>query len=128
MKTLGVLIRKKGEEYSPTKENLKKQLLTLHKKLKKEGTTVMEYSIESDTYDKKNYHIHCIIPIENNENQIRDRLSKYIKGTHWDKRIEGYKVYDVCEGEFGRIDLQYLIDVHSHRQYINKYDCSTTLI
>ena len=65
MQTLGVLIRKwekdtNGKYKNVSKKNLKQQIHTLHKKLKKDDTIYTEFSIEKDKHSNT-YQSHLII-------------------------------------------------------------------
>jgi hypothetical protein len=131
MEKIGIMIRKwdyndKGTPINPTKKNLKRQVLTLHQKLKKGDKTWMEYSIEKDKDGKKN-HIHLILHFRDKEN-LYQQLSRFIGNGEWKKREVGMNVFDECNGRFGLIHTEPIEDEWKYRGYINKCELSTTLV
>ena len=131
MEKIGVMIRKwdyneKGKPINPTKKNLKRQILTLHRKLKKGDKVFTEYSIERDKYVNRN-HIHIILHYSDKEN-LYNHLSKFIGEGEWKKRENGMNVFDECNGKFGMIHTEKIEDEWRYRGYINKSELSTTLI
>jgi hypothetical protein len=130
-KTKGVMIRKwdyneKGSYYNPSIINLSKQIKTLHKKLKKRDNVYTEYSIERDRIDNK-YHLHLIIHYSDEDN-LKSTLSNYIGGTEWKLREMGLNTFNECNGKFGMIHTENIIDINKYRGYINKTNLSKTLI
>jgi hypothetical protein len=131
MKKIGIMIRKwdytdKGKPINPTKKNLKKQIMTLHRKLKKEDQIFTEYSIEKDNDGNRN-HIHIILHYTNEENLYK-HLAKFIGNGEWKKRKIGIDQFDECSGKYGMVHTQPIDDEWSYRNYINKIESSTTLI
>ncbi len=131
LKYKGVMVRKwdynkSGEYYNPSKKNLCKQIKTLHNKLKKNDIVYTEYAIEKDRNENK-YHIHMIVNYTDEAN-LNHTLSKYIGGNEWIKRNVGLDTFDECNGKFGLIHTEEIINISKYRGYINKYDLSTTLI
>jgi hypothetical protein len=122
-KTLGILIRKKNNSDNKiTKKLLKKEILTVWRKLKKQcNLEYMMYVIQSDLLTARNtYYIHCILPIEESEyNIIQERLSKYIKGNLWEKEKQLYRDFDICVGIYGKVHIQWLVDVERHKEWIH---------
>ena len=131
LKQKGVMIRKwdyneNGGYYNPSMKNLNKQIKTLHSKLKKNDTVYTEYSIEKDRIDNK-YHIHLIFNYTNEQN-LNDRLSNYIGGKDWIKREMGIGTFNECNGKYGMIHTEDIIDEYLYRRYINKTNQSTNLV
>jgi hypothetical protein len=131
MEKIGIMIRKwdineNGKHINPSKKNLKRQILTLHRKLKKRDTVFTEYSIEKDK-DLRRNHIHIIIHFRNKKN-LYQQLSKFIGNGEWKKREIGLDVFDECNGKYGLIHTEPIEDEWKYRGYINKKETSTTLI
>ena len=131
LKQKGVMIRKwdyneNGEYYNPSMKNLNKQIKTLHSKLKKNDTVYTEYSIEKDRIDNK-YHIHLIFNYTNEQN-LDDTLSNYIGGKDWIKREMGLGTFNECNGKYGMVHTEDIIDEYLYRRYINKTNQSTNLV
>ena len=133
MEKIGIMIRKwdyteRGTPINPSKKNLKRQVLTLHQKLKKGDKVWMEYSIEKDK-DGKGYHIHLILHYTDKEN-LYQHLSRFIGNGKWKKREIGLRVFDECNGRFGLIhtDTNPILDEWKYREYINKEDLTTSLV
>ena len=127
METLGVMIRKfekdtNGKYKNVSKKNFKKQIHTLHKKLKKVDCVYTEFSIEKDKHSNI-YHTHLIIQHSGNKKEIQSVLSKYIGGVEWKLKAVGLEVYNECNGKFGFIDIdtEPIRDIDLYRGYINKY-------
>ncbi len=130
-KQKGVMLRKwdyndNGKYQNPTKKNLDKQIKTLHSKLKKKDKVYTEYSIEKDRYENK-YHVHMIIQYYD-ENNLFKSLSNYIGGNKWVKREVGLDTFNECNGKYGLIHTEDIIDVNKYRGYINKTNQSKNLI
>jgi hypothetical protein len=131
MEKIGIMIRKwdydeKGIHINPSKRNLKRQLLTLHRKLKKRDKVWTEYSIEKDENSKRN-HIHLILHYTDKEN-LYQHLTQFIGNGEWKKREMGLSVFDECNGRFGLIHTEPIEDEWKYRGYINKKETSTTLV
>ena len=131
MEKIGIMIRKwdyneKGRYFKPSKKNLKRQVLTLHQKLKKGDKDWTEYSIEKDK-DGKGNHLHLILHYTDKEN-LYQHLSRFIGNGEWKKREMGLRVFDECNGRFGLIHTEPIEDEWKYRGYINKEDLTTTLI
>ena len=131
LKHKGVMIRKwdcndNGIYHNPTKKNLNKQIKTLHSKIKKNDIVYTEYSIEKDKYDNK-YHIHMIVNYSNEQN-LNDTLSNYICGSDWINREVGLDTFNECNGKYGLIHTEDIIDINQYRRYINKSNTSINLI
>lgn len=132
MQTLGVLIRKWEKDTNGTyknisKDNLNKQIHTLHKKLKKEDCIYTEFSIEKDKHSNI-YHTHLIIHHNDIEGCIQNRLSQFIGGNEWKKKSVGLDIYNECNGSYGLINTQPIQNIDLYREYINKYGELKTLI
>jgi hypothetical protein len=131
MEKIGIMIRKwdyteKGNPINPSKKNLKRQILTLHRKLKKTDTIFTEYSVEKDKDGNRN-HIHLILQYTDKEN-LYHHLSRFIGNGEWKKREMGLNVFDECNGKYGMIHTEPLEDEWKYRGYINKKETSTTLV
>ena len=131
LKQKGVMIRKwdynvNGMYLNPSKKNLNKQIKTLHSKIKKNDTVYTEYSIEKDRNDNK-YHIHMIINYTNEQN-LKDTLSNYIGGKDWIKREMGLGTFNECNGKYGMVHTEDIIDEYLYRRYINKTNQSINLV
>jgi len=131
LKHKGVMVRKwdyndKGVYHNPTKKNLNKQIKTLHSKIKKNDIVYTEYSIEKDKYDNK-YHIHMIVNYTNEQN-LNGTLSNYIGGNEWINREVGLDTFNECNGKYGLIHTEDILDINQYRRYINKINTSTNLI
>jgi hypothetical protein len=132
MQRMGVLIRKwekdtNGKYKNVSKDNFKKQIHTLHKKLKKIDCIYTEFSIEKDKHSNV-YHTHLIIHHNDNERCIQNRLSQFIGGEEWKERSIGLDVYNECNGRYGLIHTQPIQNIDLYRGYINKYGELKTLI
>jgi len=131
LKQKGVMIRKwdynkNGVYYNPSMKNLNKQIKTLHSKIKKNDTVYTEYSIEKDRYDNK-YHIHMIVNYTNEQN-LNDTLSIYIGGKDWIKREIGLGTFNECNGKYGMVHTEDIIDEYLYRRYINKTNQTINLV
>ena len=131
MEKIGIMIRKwdfteKGTPINPTKKNLKRQILTLHQKLKRNDRVLTEYSIERDGDGSKN-HIHLILHYSDKVN-LYNHLSRFIGNGKWKKREIGLNVFDECNGKYGLVHTEPIEDEWKYRGYINKKEQSTTLI
>jgi len=132
MQTLGVMIRKfekdtNGKYKNISKKNFKKQIHTLHKKLKKVDCVYTEFSIEKDKHSNI-YHSHLIIHHNENEGYIQNRLSQFVGGEEWKERAIGLELYNECNGRYGLIHTQPIQNIDLYRGYINKYGELKTLI
>lgn len=133
METIGVMIRKwekdtNGKYKNVSKKNLKQQIHTLHKKLKKVDCIYTEFSIEKDNHSNI-YHTHLIVQHNGDKNEIQSILSKYIGGVEWKLKTIGLKVYNECNGKYGFIDIdtEPIQNIDLYRGYINKYGISKQL-
>lgn len=126
------MIRKTGDKYPPNKQNLNKQIKTLHKKLKKVGVIETKYAIEKDK-GSNYYHTHLILTLRDSKIPIYDKLSNYInafsiKGNIWNIKLRGIEYYDECVGKYGIINAQQIRNERDYISYINKYGELKTLI
>ena len=132
MEKIGIMIRKwdyteKGKPSNPPNSNLKKQILTLHRKLKKKDQVWTEYSIEKNKNGAPGNHIHLILHYTDKEN-LYQHLTRFIGNGEWKKREMGLNVFDECNGRFGLIHTEFIEDEWKYRGYINKHEISTTLV
>jgi hypothetical protein len=131
MEKIGIMIRKwdyneRGGHSKPSKRNLKRQILTLHRKLKKEDKVWTEFSIEKDK-DGRGNHVHLILHYTDKEN-LYQHLTRFIGNGEWKKREMGLNCFDECKGRYGFIHTQPIEDEWKYRRYINKKELTTTLV
>ena len=129
---IGCVIRKKdilenNQIVYPSPKNLKKQMITLLRRLKKKEKVYTEYSIEKDK--NGGYHVHLIIHCTNVE-EVKNNLRKYIGGYDWKEKEHDYRNLLTCESTYGYgyIDIEEIYDETKYRNYINKRTPSTTLV
>tara|TARA_Y100000031_G_C8142487_1_gene348289 strand:+ start:424 stop:816 length:393 start_codon:yes stop_codon:yes gene_type:complete len=122
MNRIGVMIRKwnydNNKSTNPSRRNLHKQILTLHRKILKEDKICTEYSIEKDVSINR-YHIHLLIHY-NDEQNLNNELSRYIGGTEWVKRESGLDTFNECNGKYGLVHTEPIYNEQQYRRYINK--------
>jgi len=132
MNSIGVMIRKinkneKGIITNPTKKELHKQILTLHKKLQKsDKSLITTYVIEKDNH-KRHYHTHLLINYTDSEN-LNKTLLKFIGGNIWTEKEDPLNPIRICKGQYGEIDTHYIYDETTFINYMNKHDQTLTLI
>ena len=132
MKTTGVTLRKiskeeNGKTVNPSTKNLHKQIKTLHKKIKKKDDSVtINYAIEKDNHKGK-YHTHLLVNY-NDETNLYNQLQRFIGGTKWIEKKEGFDKYNHCNGKFGEVDTHFIYDEQQFLNYINKTSISEVLI
>ncbi len=130
MKKIGVMIRKwdyfNKKSTNPSRKNLHKQVLTLHRKIQKEDKILTEYSIEKDESIRR-YHTHLLIHY-NDEQNLNNELSRYIGGTEWVKRESGLDTFNECNGKYGLVHTEPIYNEQQYRRYINKNQPLKTLI
>ena len=126
----GVTIRKVDVEDSkrtqPSKSNIEKQILTLHRKLKKSDEVFTEYSVEKEP-NGKGYHSHLKVQY-NDENNLRERLQNVVGGNDWNKEIKGLELIESCNGKYGEVQLHNIDNPSEYSRYINKETLSKQLI
>jgi len=132
MDFIGVAIRKININKRQKKENLtakhfNKQILTLHRKLKKfDEKLTTTYVIEKDN-NKNKYHAHLLINYEDKIN-IYNQLSLFIGGNTWKVREEGLETIYGCNGKYGEVDTHFIYDEIGFTEYLNKTEQTKTLI
>lgn len=124
MKSIGVMFRKidktdKNRITNPNKELLKKQVKTLHRKLKKNDTITTYYVIESDTNKGGKYHTHLLIKYTDDEN-LYNGLSRFIGGSIWEDKDWGLETLKSCKGTFGEVDIHPIYDEVEFMRYMEK--------
>lgn len=130
MKSNSVVIRKlrileNGKKIHPSKKELRKEMITLHKKLRKEDPqSYIEFSIEKD--HRPGYHIHIIAHYNDEENLLKN-YSRFIGGTEWYEELIELRPTEVCDGDYGEIKFQCIDYEKGCRRYINKHSPSETL-
>jgi len=133
MNSLGVTIRKISISKGGRKENISskdynKQILTLHRKLKKidkEMTT--SYVVERDNKHKRKFHMHLLINYTDKTN-LYNQLSRFIGGNTWQERKEGLDTIYGCNGKYGEVDTHYIYNEIGFINYMNKEGLTKTLI
>jgi len=130
MDKISVTIRKFDYKYgnyqNPSQKVLHKQILKLHRNIKKKDTVYTEYSIEKDS-DKSKYHSHLLIHY-NDKNNLYTQLSRFIGGNDWKIREKGLNTFDECNGKYGSIHTEQIMDEFDYRRYMNKQEQTKTLI
>ena len=130
MDKISVTIRKfdykHGNYQNPSSKILHKQILKLHRNIKKNDSIHTEYSIEKDKYDSK-YHTHLLIHY-NDKNNLYTQLSRFIGGNSWKIRENGLNTFDECNGKYGSIHTEQILDEIDYRRYMNKQELTKTLI
>ncbi len=86
MNKIAVTIRKfdykHGNHQNPSRKILHKQILKLHRNIKKNDCIYTEYAIEKDS-DKSKYHSHLLIHYNDREN-LYNQLLRFIGGNSLD--------------------------------------------
>ena len=124
MKSIGVMFRKidktaNNRITNPNKEQLKKQVKTLHRKLKKKDAIITHYVIESDTNKGGKYHTHLLIKYNNDDN-LYNGLSRFIGGTTWEQKDWGLDTLKTCKGIYGEVDTHHIYDELEFMRYMEK--------
>ena len=130
MNKIAVTIRKfdykHGNHQNPSSKILHKQILKLHRNIKKNDSIYTEYSIEKDS-DKSKYHTHLLIHYNNKKN-LYNQLSRFIGGNGWKLRESGLDTFDECNGKYGLIHTEPVFNEMDYRKYMNKKEQTKTLI
>lgn len=122
MKSIGIMIRRRSRT---NKKLLDKQILTLHKKLKKNDNIITHYSTEKD-YLKGRYHSHLLIQYNNDKN-LYNELNRFIGGNVWNKDYEGLDEVKINNGKWGEIHTHNIWDEVGFKGYINKNELTKIL-
>tara|TARA_R110002167_G_scaffold46406_2_gene138541 strand:- start:58 stop:453 length:396 start_codon:yes stop_codon:yes gene_type:complete len=130
MKSIGVTFRKKnklenGRVQSSSMRNLHKQILTLHKKLKKYDEVTTYYCIEKD-FNKREYHNHLLIEY-NDEKNLYDTLNRFIGGSSWNVEYDRGKFINVNNGIWGEIRVHDIYHKNGFLEYMNEFNLSNSL-
>lgn len=130
MKTIGVMFRKINKTgtktiTNPNKEELRKQVKTLHRKLKKKDKITTYYSIENDTNKGGKYHTHLLIKY-NDEKNLYNGLSRFIGGNYWEERMNGLDPLKSCKGVYGEVDTHFIYDENGFMNYMEKKELMET--
>ena len=132
MNSLGVTIRKisiskRGRKENISSKDYNKQILTLHRKLKKiDKKMTTSYVVERDDHKNK-FHMHLLINYTDKTN-LYNQLSRFIGGNVWKERKEGLDRIYGCNGKYGEVDTHYIYNEIGFINYMNKYEQSKTLI
>jgi len=122
MKSIGIMIRRRSRT---NKKLLDKQILTLHKKLKKNDNIITHYSTEKD-YLKGNYHSHLLIQYNDDKN-LYNELNRFIGGNVWNKDCEGLDEVKINNGKWGEIHTHQIWDEVGFKGYMNKHELTKIL-
>jgi hypothetical protein len=132
MNMVGMTIRKvivttNGKILNPTKRNLRKQIWTLHQKMKKRDKGLKtDYVIEKDD-DRNSYHVHLLIKYNNPDN-LNNQLKRFVGGNTWTTDWIGLKPLKINQGKYGEIRVHEITDeVDFRNRYMNKHDPSESL-
>ena len=120
----GITIRRKE---LLSKKVLNKQILTIHKRLKKNKNKVITYyKHERDQVNTK-LHSHLCILTEDKE-RLKDILSRFIGSEEWLDNNNSYKGLD-ANGKWGEIHLHEMYDDGvGFINYIDKYETARVLV
>jgi hypothetical protein len=133
MNSLGVTIRKISISKGGRKENISskdynKQILTLHRKLKKiDKKMTTSYVVERDNRHKRKFHMHLLINYTDKTN-LYNQLSRFIGGNIWKERKEGLDTIYGCNGKYGEVDTHCIYNEIGFINYMNKDGLTKTLI
>ncbi len=124
MKEVGVMVRKINKNginkiTNPNKEELIKQVKTLHRKLKKNDNIITYYVVESDTNKRGKFHIHLLIRY-NDEKNLYEQLSRFIGGNSWEDRRNDLDLNKSCKGKYGEVDTHFIYDDKRFLNYMEK--------
>lgn len=130
MEKVGLVIRKinlkeNGKRTRVTKVEIRKQLITLLKKLRKHDPEIrFQYSIESDR--NFTFHTHVIVHYNSYRNLYK-HLFRFIGGKYPIIKKDVINDIKTIAGLYGEIDIHPIWDETKFVQYINKYCPSETL-
>lgn len=130
MKKIGVLIRKvnidnRGYKCNLKRNDLRKQLITLLKKLKKQDKELwIQYSIEKDSSFR--FHIHLIVHY-NHSDILLNQLKRFIGGIGSFKEKDMINEIKTIQGKYGEIDLHPVWNENGFVSYISKFGISEIL-
>ena len=122
MKSIGIMIRRRKRT---NKKILDKEILTLHRKLKKRDTVITHYSTEKD-YTKGNYHTHLMIE-HNDDKNLYNQLNNFIGGNCWESENSGLDEIKINNGKWGEIHTHNIWDELRFKGYMNKHKQLKTL-
>ena len=122
MKSIGIMIRRKKRI---NKKLLNKEIITLHRKLKKNDDIITHFSTEKD-YSKGNYHTHLIIK-HNDDKNLYNQLNNFIGGNIWEVDKSGLEEVKINNGKWGEIHTHNLYNEVGFMGYMNKYELTKTL-
>jgi hypothetical protein len=122
MKEIGIMIRRKKRT---NKKLLEKEVLTLHRKLKKNDDIITHFTTEKD-YSKGNYHTHLIIK-HNDDKNLYNQLNNFIGGNIWEVDKSGLDEVKINNGKWGEIHTHNLYNEVGFMGYMNKYELTKTL-
>ena len=130
MEKLAVTIRKFDYKYgnfqNPSRKVLHKQILKLHRNIKKNDQIYTEYSIQKDD-DRRKYHTHLLIHYNNKKN-LYEQLSRFIGGNEWKIRESGLDTFDECNGKYGCVHTESIKGEWPYRRYMDEKEQVKTLI
>ena len=122
MKSIGIMIRRRKRT---NKKILDKEILTLHRKLKKRDTVITHFTTEKD-YTKGNYHTHLMIE-HNDDKNLYNQLNNFIGGNCWESENSGLDEIKINNGKWGEIHTHNIWDELRFKGYMNKHKQLKTL-
>lgn len=106
---------------------LKKEIRTLHKRLKKADTVATTFSLEQEPDHKGMYHSHLIVRYNDKKNLVQ-YLNRFIGGETWRKKQELLYDLQINQGIWGEVRMHDLYDDRAVQNYIEKHHCSETFV
>ena len=122
MKSVGIMIRRRKRT---NKKILDKEILTLHRKLKKRDTVITHFTTEKD-YTKGNYHTHLMIE-HNDDKNLYSQLNNFIGGNCWESENSGLDEIKINNGKWGEVHTHNIWDELRFKGYMNKHKQLKTL-
>jgi len=122
MKSVGIMIRRRKRT---NKKILDKEILTLHRKLKKRDTVITHFTTEKD-YTKGNYHTHLMIE-HNDDKNLYNQLNNFIGGNCWESENSGLDEIKINNGKWGEVHTHNIWDELRFKGYMNKHKQLKTL-
>lgn len=116
------MIRRKNRT---NKKLLDKEILTLHKKLKKKDSVTTYFSTEKDP-QKGKYHTHLLIQYNDGDN-LYNQLNRFIGGNTWVNEKKGLDEVKINDGKWGEVHTHNIYDENRFIGYMNKHELTKTL-
>ena len=122
MKLLGIMIRRKKRT---NQKQLNKEILNLHRKIKKKDSIITYYCTEKD-FNRNSFHTHILIEF-NNEINLYNQLNRFIGSNYWTIDESGLDTIKMNNGKWGEIHTHNIYDKEGFQQYMNKFSPVKTL-